>query len=117
LRGVSLSGGCPVGAVLEATEQSLGAATHLTDMDAGAVQALRVLAAKIDALSAETVESMEDLKAKFDNVTIPTYLKYCESLGLTPAGRDRLNVKKDEGGKPGGKLVALQGGVKRPAGF
>jgi hypothetical protein len=102
-----------VGAVLEATEQSLEAATHLTDMDAGAVQALRALAKVIDAMSGEPDETGEVREAKFDNVTIPTYLKYCESLGLTPAGRDRLSLKKDEVPK-GGKLVALQGGIKRP---
>lgn len=102
-----------MGAVLEATEASLEAATHLTEMDAGAVQALRVLAAKIDQMMSETIESMDDLKAKFDNVTIPTYLKYCESLGLTPAGREKLALKKDEGSKRG-KLVSLQGGIPRP---
>lgn len=98
---------------MEATEASLEAATHLTEMDAGAVQALRVLAAKIDQMMSETIESMDDLKAKFDNVTIPTYLKYCESLGLTPAGREKLALKKDEGSKRG-KLVSLQGGIPRP---
>lgn len=107
-----------MGAVLEATEQSLGAAKHLTEMDAGAVQALRALASKIDDMTAPRVDEYgEPTEAKFDNVTIPTYLKYCESLGLTPAGRDRLNVKKDEGAKPGGQLIALQGGIKRPASF
>ena len=104
-----------MGAVLEATEQSLEAATHLTDMDAGAVQALRALAAKIDAMFEPPSEDHEG-KAVFDNVTLPTYLKYCESLGLTPAGRDRLALKKkdDEGARRGGQLVALQGGIPRP---
>lgn len=100
-----------MGAVLEATEASLGAAKHLTEMDAGAVEALRSLAKILDAMLGEPEEGCER-EVKFDNVTIPTYLKYCESLGLTPAGRQRLNEKKPDGGAKGGKLVALQGGVK-----
>jgi hypothetical protein len=104
-----------VGDVQEATEASLSAAKHLTDMDAGAVQALRVLALKIDEMAGGVSEEGIPIEPKFDNVTIPTYLKYCESLGLTPAGRDRLNVKKPEGEKPGGKLIALQGGIPRPS--
>ena len=104
-----------MGAVLEATEQSLEAATHLTEMDAGAVQALRVLAQKIDGLN-ERGDGEDEGKPVFDNVTIPTYLKYCESLGLTPAGWDGLALKKkdDEGARRGGQLVALQGGIPRP---
>lgn len=102
-----------MGDVAEATERALEAAKHLTDMDQGAVQALRVLAAKVDEMSGGRGDDGEWVEPKFDNVTLPTYLKYCESLGLTPAGRDR-NVKKDEGAKPGGKLIALQGGIPRP---
>lgn len=105
-----------MGEVLEATEAALLAAKHLTDMDAGAVQALRVLAMKIDGLTADgRDDDSESAKPVFDNVTLPTYLKYCESLGLTPAGRDRLALKKkDEGAKRGGQLIALQGGIPRP---
>jgi hypothetical protein len=46
-------------------------------------------------------------------VTLPTYLKYCESLGLTPAGRARLEEKKPEG--DGGKLAKLRALSGRPA--
>ena len=80
--------------VLEATDAAIAAASHLTKMDVGAVEALRVLATKID-----TDDDLRDayLEARgadakplqLDNVSIPTYLKYCESLGLTPAGRLR----------------------------
>ena len=44
-----------------------------------------------------------DSSAKFDNVSLPTYLKFCAELGLTPAGRKLL-----EKGAPGvsGKPVS-----------
>jgi hypothetical protein len=82
--------------ILDATEQSIAAATHLQPTDYGAVAALRELAARIDAGSR-------------DNVAIPTYLKFCESLGLTPAGRLKLAPKKDEGGGKLGQLRAVHG--------
>ena len=61
--------------VTDATEVSLAAASHLTEADAGAVATLRALADRIDQGDAR------------DNVSIPTYLKFCEALGLTPASR------------------------------
>jgi hypothetical protein len=95
-----------VGDVVEATEDSLAAATHLTDMDAGAVEVLRRMARQIDAQT----EGGLTPDGKLDNVSIPTYLKYCESLGLTPAGRLRLGAKKEA---PRGKLGDLRS-VPRP---
>jgi hypothetical protein len=86
--------------VLEATEKSIAAADHLTDMDAGAVAALRVLAQKIDtedalrAMALEYAAEHEQKPPAVDNVSIPTYLKFCESLGLTPAGR-KASMKKE----------------------
>lgn len=93
----------PTGGVVVATERAISAAHHLTDMDAGAVAALRVLAKKLDGTGSED-------EVKFDNVTAPTYLKYCESLGLTPAGRSRVPQAKEA---PGGKLGKLRA-VPRP---
>jgi len=95
-----------LGTVAMATERAIAAATHLTAMDLGAVAALRVLAVKLDALAADEASTLDELKAKFDNVTLPTYLKFCESLGLTPAGRTRLADKKPEAS--GGKLGKLR---------
>jgi hypothetical protein len=111
---------------VDATERALAAATHLTPMDDGAVEATRKLARKIDAWDVIVQWALDDVAGKrgmegrpvvpeHDNVTIPTYLKYCDALGLTPAGRDKL---KDLGGKgkPGGKLASLrsiEGGRKR----
>ena len=95
--------------VKEATQFALKAAEHLTKMDAGAIAALLKLADKIDYLLVNDGMS-ED--GKFDNVSIPTYLKYCESLGLTPAGRAKPNFggKKPEEPKKAG-LTRLQGGA------
>jgi hypothetical protein len=94
--------------VADATEAAIEAATHLTDMDQGAVQMLLALAAAADAIDANGLNPA----GKLDNVTIPTYLRYCESLGLTPAGRAKLAEKKPEG--KGGKLRGLQS-VPKPA--
>ena len=94
--------------VLDATETSIAAARHLTDMDQGAVQMLRSLAEAADLID----ESGLNPAGKLDNVTIPTYLRYCESLGLTPAGRAKLAEKKPEAA--GGKLGKLKS-VPKPA--
>jgi hypothetical protein len=97
-----------MGDVLDATEAAIKAASHLTDMDKGAIEALRSLAAKIDAWDVivdwanddvEGVEGKRPAVPANDNVSIPTYLKFCESLGLTPTGRTRAQI---EGGGDGG---------------
>lgn len=102
-----------MGDVIDATEAAIAAAAHLTPMDAGAVEALRALARKIDGADEYFMElafEAEDRKSRppsQDNVSIPTYLKFCESLGLTPAGRVRLAEKKPEAGS-GNRLGNLQ---------
>lgn len=85
------------------TAAAVAAATHLTDADAGAVEVLQRLAGTIDSLLASGFLTET---GKFDNVSIPTYLRYCESLGLTPAGRVKLGEKESAGG--GGKLAQLR---------
>lgn len=90
--------------VVDATERSLTAAKksgHLGDLDAGAVAVLMRMARQIDA---QTDGGLTP-DGKLDNVSIPTYLKFCESLGLTPAGRLRLGDKKETAG---GKLAQLR---------
>lgn len=104
------------GPVLVATEKAIkAAADQLTDLDVGAVQVLRALARKIDEddalrgayLAWQLDREISPTKPlQLDNVSIPTYLKYCESLGLTPAGRLRLAEKPKE--KPANKLAALR---------
>ena len=107
------------GPVSTATNQAIAAAgDRLTGMDAGAVSAIRFLAKKIDTeelVRERILEAQgEDPSLKpppLDNVTIPTYLKYAESLGLTPAGRLRIEGTKktaDPADGKRGKLAALR---------
>ncbi len=89
-----------MGELHAATLRSIDSCEHLTDEDSGAIAVLLSLALKIDcqadyfeALAADAVETGRR-PPSMDNVSIPTYLKYCESLGLTPSGRERLKPKK-----------------------
>ena len=105
----------PVTPVLDALNDAVKVATHLGPMDAAAVEAARALARKID-LHDEYFEALTDDALVYDlrppsqdNVSIPTFLKYCESLGLTPSGRARAEIEKPKGGASGGsKLAQLQ---------
>jgi hypothetical protein len=105
--------------VLAATDAAIAAARdQLTAMDQGAVMALRVLAQKIDNMLDDAPGVAEDgtlieerKRAMLDNVTLPTYLKYCDALGLTPAGRKAL-VGGAKPGRPRSKLAGVQGEVR-----
>ena len=88
--------------VAEATARSVAAAEELGDLDAGAVAVLVNMAGMIDYLLANGGIGPA---GKLDNVSIPTYLRYCESLGLTPAGRVKLGSKERA---PVGKLAAIK---------
>ena len=100
--------------VLDATVASVEDARRRGQIgasDAGAVAALLALARKIDMQDeyfqalAELAEENNSRPPSVDNVSLPTYLKYCDSLGLTPSGRERLS---DKPAAPGGKLGRLQ---------
>jgi hypothetical protein len=80
--------------------QAARAAGLITPMDDGAVVVLLQMAQRLDDVE------FPILDGKFDNVTQGLYLKYCESLGLTPAGRTRLGEVREQGG---GKLAQLRG--------
>jgi hypothetical protein len=105
-----------MGDVREALDEAIAAATHLTPVDAGAVAAACALADKIDAWDTivdwalDDVAGMDSSKRPAvpanDNTSLPTFLHYCESLGLTPAGRSKLETPKEASG--GGKLGSLQ---------
>ena len=116
--------------LLDATNEAIGAAAHLGPMDAGAVEALRDLARKIDAWDVIVEWALDDIAGggrdsvrpavpANDNTSLPTYLKFCESLGLTPAGRGELagvgkgKQPKVEAG--GGKKLSSLGSLPRPA--
>lgn len=102
--------------IVDATESAIKAATHLTVMDQGAVETLRFLARKIDTestlreLALDYAAKNEQKPPSVDNVSIPTYLKFCESLGLTPAGRARLDMKKEPTGGNLAKLRSIKAG-------
>lgn len=84
--------------LVEATERSIKAATHLTDLDAGPVAALRALAVRVGTADPEK-----------DNVTLPTYLKFCDALRLTPASRG-VTVGESEAKGKLANLRSLRGG-------
>ena len=65
--------------VAEALERSLKNA-DLKAVNSAVVAAARVLAERIDYL---TFSGFVDENGKLDNVSLPTFLKYCQSLGLT----------------------------------
>ena len=108
--------------LVAATEAAIAAASHLTDMDQGAVEALRALARKIDAWDVIVGFALDDVSAsgnggrpavpRNDNVSISAYLKYCDQLGLSPAGRKSLEIDKagESGGSKLGKLRTVHGG-------
>lgn len=107
------------GGLVEATESAIAAADHLTPMDYGAVQAMRELARKIDAWDvivdwalddASEVKGARPAVPQNDNVSLSAYLKYCDQLGLSPAGRKALALRKDGETSKAAKLTALRGG-------
>ena len=95
-----------------ATEDSISAG-QFTAVDAGALEALRALARKIQAWDVIVEFALDDAPQSMsrpsvpqnDNVSLSAYLKYCDQLGLTPAGRKALDMKK---AGPGGKLSAIR---------
>lgn len=98
--------------LIAATELSI-AASSFDDVDAGAVEALRALARKIQAWDVIVNFALDDAAdsntrpavPQNDNVSISAYLKYCDQLGLTPAGRKALGQKKEAAV---GKLAQLR---------
>lgn len=82
--------------VYEATEKSIAQAVSSgsldADLSAGPVAAILALARKIDGWDAVVEAAMDDREdgarlpiPLHDNTSIPTYLKFCESLHLTPS--------------------------------
>ncbi|MBA3781020.1 MAG: hypothetical protein H0X12_04095 [Nocardioides sp.] len=106
--------------LVDETTTAVTAADHLTDQDKGAVEAMFALARKIDAWDQIVEWALDDAREgesrptvpQNDNVSLSAYLKFAESLGLTPAGRSKLAEKKPEA--KGGKLGRLSS-VPKPA--
>ncbi|MDI3331419.1 MAG: P27 family phage terminase small subunit [Micrococcus sp.] len=97
------------GPMYDATRKSVAAADHLKDKDefSGPVEAVCTLAWLIDEAQRAGIEELQ--KAAFG--TIPTYLKACAALQITPADRPDVAKKPTSGSGRKGKLAALQGGI------
>lgn len=105
--------------VRDQSEEAVEAARDagiLTDADGAAIAALYHLAEMIDS----QVDGMTP-DGKLDNVSVPTFLKYAEALGLTPLSRSKIQAvmkesAKGEGADRGdkgsglGKFRAIAGG-------
>lgn len=105
----------PKSSVAEALERSLKN-TDLKAVNSAVVAAARVIAARIDSIR---MTGFIDEHGKLDNVSLPTFLKYCQSLGLTvdaPAKVGRpVKAKpepKSEESKSG-KVIAMDEFMKR----
>ena len=104
--------GVVVVSVVSETERAVAAALAdgtLTEKDTGVVEALMHVAREIDSL----VHGVNGA-GKLDNVSVPTYLKFSEALGLTPSARVKFagaqaraagHVK--DGGGAGGEVTQV----------
>lgn len=99
------------GYMADATALAIKAAPHLQGTAgakyAGAVAAVKTLAWLIDEAQRDSMETLQ--KAAFG--TIPTYLKACAELQITPASVPTAEAPKGSGSGGKGKLAALQGGL------
>lgn len=106
----------PHESVAAALERSLRNAKSLRAENAAVVAAARILAKRIDSIC-ET--GFIDENGKLDNVSVPTFLKYCQSLGLTlmePAkvgrpARQKPEVRAEEAKSD--KVIAMDDFMKR----
>lgn len=97
------------GDLVQATKSAIASARkagNLADADMASCVAILELATKIqvqddyfDALMEDAVENGRRPPSQ-DNVSLPTFLKYAEALGLTPSGR--------------AKAPSIQAGVSAP---
>lgn len=104
-------------ALTEARKQGI-----VSPLDAGTIRAAQALADKIDAWDQIVEWAFEDQREaeanrpkvpQNDNVSLASFLKYMNDLGLTPAARATTAGKAagKGGGAPVGKLEALQNAV------
>lgn len=103
------------GYMADATARAIADAPHLQDAKfAGAVAAVKTLAWLIDEAQRESMDKLQ--KAAFG--TIPTYLKACAELQITPASVPEVTETQNDGKKSSkaAKLAAIQGGLGSVAG-
>ena len=96
------------GPMYDATTESITAAAHLRDRKefSGAVAAAKTLAWLIDEAQRAGLEELQ--KAAFG--TIPTYLRVCEALQITPASRPAAESKPAAGGGRLAHMRSVAGG-------
>lgn len=95
--------------VVEATARALAAAEH-PETDVGVAAVLLKLAGAIDDIDRNGLNP----GGKLDNVSVPTYLKYAEALGMTPAARERVKPKDaPKSGTGGSATMKDEVGEKR----
>ncbi|WP_309132648.1 P27 family phage terminase small subunit [Brevibacterium sp.] len=93
------------GYMADATARAIAAAPHLQDAKfAGAIAAVKTLAWLIDEAQRESMDKLQ--KAAFG--TIPTYLKACAELQITPASVPE-STSENSSEKPKSKLSVLRG--------
>ena len=112
--------------VFESFQASVKAAGHIDadGVDAGAVAAAGALARKIDEWdvivewaredAAET-ESRPKVPAN-DNTSLPTFLRYCGALGLTPAARKAVGDQPKKEADPLADIKSKRHGSLRAVG-
>ena len=80
--------------VADAFERSLRNAPGLSAKDSALVAASRVLAKRIDLIADD---GFIDQNGKLDNVTVPTFLKYLQALGMTVDVAQKSSAKLKSG--------------------
>ncbi|MDN5973409.1 MULTISPECIES: terminase small subunit [Actinomycetes] len=80
--------------VADAFERSLRNAPGLSAKDSALVAASRVLAKRIDLIADD---GFIDQNGKLDNVTVPTFLKYLQALGMTVDVAQKSSAKSKSG--------------------
>lgn len=105
--------------LVDETKAAVDASPHLSEKDRGAVEALFLLARKIDAWDQIVDWALDDAAEREgsrptvpqnDNVSISAYFKACDQLGLTPSGRKAIGLAGGGVSDKKAKLTALRGG-------
>lgn len=80
--------------VVDALERSIRNSKDLGARQSALVATSRVLARRIDRLADS---GFVDQNGKLDNVTVPTFLKYLQALGLTVESADKVQPQSGRG--------------------
>ena len=112
--------------VYESFQASVKAAAHIDaeGVDAGAVAAAGALAQKIDAWDQIVQWAIEDAAESEsrpkvpanDNTSLPTFLKYCEALGLTPMARKAVGGQPEKEADPLASIKSKRGPLRAVGG-